>query len=142
VGALDGCDLKLKRAEEHLKCLEAKRVELLAEERPYAVFQKYDAETSCVLFTAQLLDELPPDWGVIVGDYVHNVRSALDHLAWQLACLHYGREPTGKNGREVAFPITASHTQFMDFKGLRHVAFEHVAFFERSSRTQDGIMRR
>ncbi len=25
-------------------------------------------------------------WGLITGDSVHNLRSALDHLVWQLAC--------------------------------------------------------
>ena len=44
--------------------------------------------------------ELPADFSAVVGDFFHNVRSALDHLAWQLV-LRHGLEPT----RKTAFPI-------------------------------------
>jgi len=41
-----------------------------------------------------------PQWSAIVGDCIHNLRSALDHLAFQLVRLS-GREPTTK----TQFPI-------------------------------------
>lgn len=40
---------------------------------------------------------------LIVGDIAHNLRSALDHLAWQLACAAAGGAPA--KPREVQFPI-------------------------------------
>jgi hypothetical protein len=45
----------------------------------------------------------PPDevWGPIIGDAVHNLRSALDHLAWQLA-VPSARATTP---RRIEFPI-------------------------------------
>ncbi len=42
----------------------------------------------------------PPEWSPIIGDIVHNWRSALDHLAWQLV-IRNGRKPSGS----TAFPI-------------------------------------
>src|SRR5436305_13919561 len=40
---------------------------------------------------------------LIVGDIVHNLRSALDHLAWQLACDAAGGTPA--KPKKVHFPI-------------------------------------
>ena len=43
-------------------------------------------------------------WAVILGDAVHNLRSALDHLIWQLVLLD-----TGKDGsNEHQFPVASS----------------------------------
>jgi hypothetical protein len=47
---------------------------------------------------------LPFDAIATAGDVVHNLRSALDHLAHQLVRVGSGVEPT----RRVAFPISAS----------------------------------
>lgn len=42
----------------------------------------------------------PPDWSVIVGELVHDLRSALDHLVWQLVLAN------GETPRETSqFPI-------------------------------------
>jgi hypothetical protein len=53
-------------------------------------------------------------WGLMIGDGVHNLRSALDHLVWQLACHNTGgpdlpgvSEP---EQRQVQFPIVDSPT--------------------------------
>jgi hypothetical protein len=47
--------------------------------------------------------------GVIAGDAVHNLRSALDHLAWQLALLN-----TAKPHPRTQFPIARSESEFFD----------------------------
>src|ERR1700759_789299 len=45
--------------------------------------------------------ELPPlHFGVILGDFLHNLRGVLDHIIWQPVVLN-GHEPTRGN----AFPI-------------------------------------
>jgi hypothetical protein len=48
------------------------------------------------------IDEL----GVLAGEIVHHLRSALDHLAWQLACECANGPP--KNPRNVAFKVCES----------------------------------
>lgn len=40
----------------------------------------------------------------IIGDVVHNLRSSLDHLAWQLVEAN-GGTPSDKPGEQTAFPI-------------------------------------
>lgn len=48
-------------------------------------------------------DRPPPDddrWGLIAGDCVHNLRSALDHLAVQLVIANGGAA-----GNKTSFPI-------------------------------------
>ena len=51
----------------------------------------------------------PIDWSVRLGEVVYNLRSALDHLVWQLV-LANGRRP----GRHSAFPIFIDQGQFED----------------------------
>ena len=41
-------------------------------------------------------------WGVLIGEILHNLRSALDHLIWQLVILETGAPPTTT---KTAFPI-------------------------------------
>lgn len=90
----------MERAAEHLK---AANTELRA---------FYDSDP--VLFSTEVNDDVgwciirvavtkppPPRIGVIVGDAAHNMRAALDHLAWQLA-LTQTPEPYWR----TEFPIT------------------------------------
>lgn len=44
--------------------------------------------------------------GVLVGEIIHHLRSALDHLAWQLACEYAHGTPT--NPRSVTFKVCES----------------------------------
>ena len=52
---------------------------------------------------------MPVQWPIEVGEFVHNLRSALDHLVWQLAVAH--RDCAGLRagdacpGRHNRFPI-------------------------------------
>jgi len=50
--------------------------------------------------------ELQESLAVTVGDAVHNLRSALDHLIFQLACLNTNGSP--KDERNIQFPIADS----------------------------------
>jgi hypothetical protein len=52
---------------------------------------------------------MPPRWGLLLGDALHNVRCALDHMAWHLVvigALHRGRSKT--NGVSAS-PSTTPH---------------------------------
>ena len=48
--------------------------------------------------------EVPIEWSVVIGEILYNLRSALDHLVWQLVVLN-GEIP----GRHNEFPIAADH---------------------------------
>jgi hypothetical protein len=81
---LDKVRLKLDRAKEHLAALDSEVADFLKLE-PYRVEPKIDAENIYGKFGRfRIVHEPPIRFGLIFGDYIHNVRSALDHLVWQL----------------------------------------------------------
>jgi hypothetical protein len=67
--------------------------------------RKFDPDSERVLFIAERVPEMGEDWGLLIGDALHNLRCALDHLWWQLAIDYLGREPTEKEAPRVQFPI-------------------------------------
>jgi len=70
--------------------------------------------------------------GVFVGDIVHNIRSALDHVAWQLV-MHGGVQLSESQARKVMFPITDSEPEFKSQtpKSLPGVRPEEMTAVER-----------
>lgn len=58
------------------------------------------------------LDDPPSFLGIILGDIVHNLRSALDHVTWQM--VRHGRSPhlTPSQITQVQFPIHDSSIEF------------------------------
>src|SRR6267378_798859 len=100
---LDGASLKLDRANEHLDAFEAEATRYLNGDI-FMLVRDDSAEGTAFAFWVK--DEPPPRLSVILGDCLHNLRSALDHIAWQLV-LANGEKP----GRDTAFPIL---TQLVD----------------------------
>lgn len=60
---------------------------------------------------------------LFVGDIVHNMRSALDHLYWDLACRHSGGTPP--NPRSVQFPIERTEENYEESRFRDAVYAEH-----------------
>lgn len=64
-------------------------------------------------------------WGMVLGDFVHNLRSALDHLVWQLTIVRDGSPPDPiprHSAWEAAqFPILSNPSDWLrvDRKGAR-----------------------
>jgi len=85
---LDGVWLKVVRADEHLKAIRVAVAEFLGS-NPYSARREFDAKRREYVYYAQV-HHRPTGIGVLVGDFAHNVRSAFDHIAWQLACLGAG----------------------------------------------------
>ncbi len=85
--------------------------------------------------TARHSEQTVRRWGLITGDAVHNYRSALDHLTWQLACHKTGGEnlPGVSEGeaRNVQFPLDdkppahGDARRFREGGYLKHVLPEH-----------------
>jgi hypothetical protein len=93
---LDKVRLKLDRAQEHLATLDLEIVEFL-KFQPYRVDPHPQTATFKIgnvslptslpapgIGIFRIVHEPPLHLSLIVGDYIHNVRSALDHLVWQL----------------------------------------------------------
>lgn len=107
-----GAKLKIVRAYEHLKLLNDKVDGALALQ-PNAVIGKVESDTGDKVYRAQITWQPPREWGLILGDCVHNLRSALDHMVWDLVLLNGGTP-----GTDTEFPIYLDGTQY----GLQHEA--------------------
>jgi hypothetical protein len=78
---------KVERAKNHILDLEIARDEFI-ETEPYVIESERDPQTGNYLFRVTKLQLAPPDLGLIAGDAAHNLRSALDHLAYQLVLVN------------------------------------------------------
>jgi hypothetical protein len=117
---------KLERAQEHLIALDAATGEFF-EVDPYEIVGEFDSKTSEYLFRVKVLREPPLRLGVIFGDFIHNLRSALDHLVWQLILLD-----GGSPDRDTCFPVASSSSEFqhMTERALQGLRPEHVTRIE------------
>ncbi len=101
--SLEGPNEKLARARHHLDSL-TRDLNKFMETNPYSIIKEVDAKDGARIWRMKVNSEPPISLGVVVGDVIHNFRSSLDHLAWQLALLttntpHEGTEfPIYKDG--------------------------------------------
>lgn len=92
---------KTDRAITHLHSLQGQIKSFFDEEaEPLRAVSKVDVKTSRYLMRVVIDRPFPDWWGLIVGDFVQNLRAALDHLVCRLLYAD-DREPTKRN----AFPI-------------------------------------
>ena len=117
---------KFRRAVEHRDTLDAE-VNRFRRRQPYSIAHEQHPE-GWHLFLLEVREEPPLELGVILGDWLHNLRSALDNLAWQLVLLN-GERPTKK----TEFPIFANPRKFAlgGPVGMRGMNADHQAFIER-----------
>lgn len=96
---------KVARARDHTDRLEALEAAFLRRE-PNKV--RFDDETEApAILLRVVVEPVPIEFSMVAGDIVHNLRSALDYLAWELV-LSEGQTP----GRHTAFPIYVKKTDF------------------------------
>jgi hypothetical protein len=82
---LEECWSKLGRAKEHAKTLDAE-IRRFLDTDPYRVDPEHDLEQRRYLFRLKVLQPIPQRrFALIMGDAIHNAKSALDYLAWRLA---------------------------------------------------------
>jgi hypothetical protein len=91
---------KVERAKEHIRDLEVEIRAFLAT-KPYEVSAKRDPQTRRLLYYVASVRETPIKIATVTGDVIQNLRSALDHLAYQLILVGGGTPD-----RRSAFPIT------------------------------------
>lgn len=117
--SLDGPRLKLRRAKQHLNGLKrsAKR---FVDKEPCA-FSLQPQPNGRYHYCGQVVAAPPATWSAMVGDSVHNARSALDLLAVQLA------RKNGKTHTGVSFPICVAYPDFQGNgrKAIKKLASKH-----------------
>lgn len=111
-GSLDGVREKLLRADEHLHEFRVTVARHLAFD-PIAVVRKFEdhipekSGRAGLTWRAKVETEPPLSLSVIAGDLIHNLRSALDHLAQQLVLVN-GGIPEDERNPKTQFPIITS----------------------------------
>lgn len=103
IATFAGVEAKLRRANAHLEVINDEIGKFNASD-PYHFFTEYDEVRQQMVARAKAV--IHPDeelWATVIGDCVHNFRSALDHLAHPLLTLAGETPKTGRGG--TAFPI-------------------------------------
>lgn len=106
--SLAGAELKLNRAREHVTSLEAE-IRSFGRRHPQPVRLTLRDDPSPQLIPVMVEEVRHPDpvMGAIVGDALHNFRSALDYVAWEL--VRQGSQPERRedepSAEQIGFPI-------------------------------------
>jgi hypothetical protein len=109
MGDLDGVRIKIARAQLHLRALR-EGLDEFARSKPYSIVVETDPKTGDQLFKVTDEPAVPPDFPEI-GDILYNLRSALDHLAYQLVIGGAAKiAPT----KRTSFPIYDDAALFAD----------------------------
>jgi len=130
--SFNGCWVKVNRAKQHRDDLERYIRETFSDKdnRP-TLGAKFDAESGDHIIYINHVPDLGPfsdNVAARVGDVVHNLRSALDHLAFQLA---RGESLTPEQQRKVQFPIFDCEKDFRRKCYLGDIAPEHRKIIEK-----------
>ena len=110
-----GIRLKLQRAYDQISALKGEIVAFLDGD-PYepAIDFHTRARTPKLLVEAEIRmivkRPCPPSWSVIIGEIIHNLRSALDHCVYQLVIHDTDAPPASRD--KTQFPITLTPEQF------------------------------
>jgi hypothetical protein len=147
--SLDGCREKWARGAAFLKRLNELADEYLDEnDPPHRVQGGFVPPLSKFIFRGEVTK--PVDklfWGVILGDAMHNLRSALDHLVWQLVLLDTGKDGTSQHQFPICstgagyWSITKDGAPSMRDKRLKGITAAHRAIIDEAQpyrRKADG----
>jgi hypothetical protein len=124
---LDGCRTKITRSKEQMENLDA-ALKRFFNSNPYKITTKRDAETRRLVYYLSSVADVPVGVSVIAGEVLQGLRSALDHLAYQLVLVG-----TGQPGPfpHVYFPIFNSASDYESkklgqIKGMRKEAIKAI----------------
>jgi hypothetical protein len=101
VHPLDGVRAKWERLKEQFdQLLTETDTWFNKQPEPHFSVGEFDTEAWEWIERFQIREPPPPRLGVLLGDVLHNLRSALDHLMWQVTVLDGGTP-----NRSTQFPI-------------------------------------
>lgn len=127
---LDGCIAKVDRAELQVNVM-GEEWRIFLESNPYPSWVEVDDETGWNRVYFDFSAPAPPSFPVIVGEFAHDLRSALDHLAWREATECIGPEAAERYAHNITFPLAKNSTEFKKAKTLRYVGRDARAVMER-----------
>jgi hypothetical protein len=104
--------LKLERAREHVKSFDAELAAFVQRERHGVNFTfEPDPEPTYHIGRVTTVPAIPIEFGLLIGDAIHNYRSALDHLMWALCWKCLGTEPW----QRTQFPIATTEAAWQSW---------------------------
>ena len=113
--SFNGCWAKVERAKEHRDSLDTYlREEVLIEGNSPTLAMKFKPKTSEYILYIDTLPDFGPMMeriGVLIGDFAHNLRGALDHLVYQLALIHLDGQLLDE--RRIQMPIEDEPVGFL-----------------------------
>jgi hypothetical protein len=81
-----------------------------------------DLQTGDYVFWVEVTEEVPAlRWGTLIGEVVHNLRSALEQAVWHLSVVNLGRDPTDDEAKGIHFPAARSKDDFKSLIVLRYL---------------------
>jgi hypothetical protein len=101
--------VKVDRAREHLASL-LTEVRTYLDSKLYAVEANRDPGSRRLVYSVASVRPAPLKLSALLGDTIHNLRSSLDHLAYQLVCVGTGKSPSS----HVYFPIADDHAKYIE----------------------------
>lgn len=125
-----GSRAKIDRSKRHFHELHAAIAEFFAL-NPYQVFIKHDENSSIKLWKVRIDHDVPVDVSLIIGDLIHNLRSSLDYMAWQLEIAN-GQTPDARTSFPVydprVVPGSPQHTSLENRKAEHRRRFRDRAY--------------
>ncbi|AGG07960.1 hypothetical protein [Dehalococcoides mccartyi] len=100
--SLSNINPKLQRANEHLDALLSQISRFIQNNPPHVVIEEDQEDHLCILKI--YCPKIDTRFGIIVGEFAHNLRSSLDNLVWQLA-LSFTHNPN----KHICFPVTETN---------------------------------
>ncbi len=113
---LDGVRAKIYRAKYLFNDLNTRVGRILGLEPKTAPSgHKFDADRQELIITLPKTTRIDPELPLLVGDCIHNARSALDHLVFQLAILN---KASVASASKTSFPVCLTPGEFKN--AVRH----------------------
>jgi hypothetical protein len=133
---LIGCRVEIDRAKKHVQELEAEIATFL-QAQPYALVMEQEPKTRDQIYRIRIRKLIPDCWAGMVGDTIHNLRSALDLLAVALVIAN-GHTTSKSAVSETYFPIGADK-KFFSTKKIRRASPAAIRLIERLKPYKGGI---
>jgi len=103
---IDGIRLKIERAKKHIRDLDS-GIRMFCDSEPYTLGIEPKTQIQHVALYVSSVEPIPDEIHLMIGDAVHNLRSSLDHLVWQLV-----EAGGGTPNKDTYFPICKSPQQY------------------------------
>jgi hypothetical protein len=140
---LEALDWRIEQANKHLTTLNDERVAFLKrlDEEDRRVVGEFDRDTGEYVFRVNC-EPPDPKLGIVVSEFSHHLRAALDNLLWQLVLLRGGCATT-----KTQFPIYESRERYESsahlIRGISaddRALVEHYQPFQQGERSSDTYL--